>query len=1506
MLRARTKRYENRMKLCTLSRSAILYGVLLTAAVIEPLPLQAQAPSLPDSALAFLVQRDSVLNTFSLEELERFRNYYTREITRLQNERLELRKRGIRDGELFLARKPQSKNGDKIVMRLAELYYEQAQDDFQIEMQEYDRLYALFERGQLAQPPKEPRKNINKALELYVTVVEKYANGDLVDDAFFNIGFLLEEAGHADSARTYYEKVIADYPKSPLRPDALMRIGEYYFNPPMNLVEKAIEYFERILPFIESPRYNEALYRLGWCYYRINNYPKAISFFTLLADDVQKTRPYDPMQKYTNPSLMDESVEYIGLSFLDYGGPDRAAEYLTRIGGRAYGVNVLRRIGDAYFNEKEDYPNALKAYALLLQLYPEAPVAPSVQNRIVQCHRRLEDQTSAFLAREKLYNSYRDGTSWWDKNSDKEARKRALVYVESALRDNITVLLNRGQETNQLEFFNQAVLQSRRYLATFPTDSSAALIHWNMALTLDTKLKQTAQAFDEYIEISNLYWESRYQRFAAANAVAMARDAAVSAIAAAEQAARRSISLADLQKETKNPQGVKFREKMKLEPNELTLEETRLAQAYDNYIKLFPHDKETPIFLANAGALYYRRYQFKEALRYFNTLLRHFPGSEEFAQARYAIMESYFGKADFRSSEIIARRILISDAPEEVKSRAQRRLAESIYLSAEMLAEENKHLDAGNEYRRVVREAPNSAFADLALFNAALEYDKAGEFNRAIETYTSLLATQPQSAYGLDAQNNLAFDYAELRDYRNAALTYERLANNQPDTLKARDALFNASLYFSRAEDWESAIKTNRTFLKRYPRDEHADEAAFDIAVFYRRLNHFDKSEEAFLDFVKDFPDSPRIVEAYYLRGRRLYETGDRKAARLEFQHAVAASQQLEKRNLDRNDFYAAESEFDLAGLLFDESDRLQFKLPLADLNRNKQRKKELLLEIIHHLSACAAYGTPRVYEATYQVGLAYQKFADTWAGQDLPDMEANRRIVAQKEINDAAVVLSEHAAGVYRQAIKGLQRLRDSYYQNLTMSIVDSLQRRTTVQQDTILRIADRWVERSRERLTEVYYSMGDLRFESARMVQEAPVPRGLNDLQQLVYRKQLLQIGTVPLLKQAFEEHSRNVTVADSMNYASTWVELSRQKLVTIHTAVPASYTKLALDGLTTIADKFIGYSNLIYSGRSLDDLLDDLAGHGRDLANMVDFCHAIMDSAIVGYHHSIASAGQWRASPESIAAVQDSLMERILDFSALCDSLAMNAKGRANMARQRFLATQDPVLEEGLFTFESNYFSLRKANKEVLERGYNLGRELATNSRHDQLVLLRLVALDPDTYAAQAGLTISEMTVATDTTWRAASTYFEGWTGIGFDASSWATAGKADSSIAGAVWLYEPSADTTAIAVVPVTRLYMRLYFSVPGLPVSCRLNYQAPHHVSFYLNGESIKRVKAGEPQEPVDMTDVISSGGNLWAMEVVQAEGSAPGIATQIVVRYVPGWEEKVKSLNVQAASGRNP
>ena len=646
------------------------------------------------SAFEEWIRQNSILNGYTLDELVRYKNQYAREISKLEHERDKLRERGIRDGELFVSRHPNSKVGDKILMRLAELYYEQSQIDFEKEMLDYDRRYALYDRGELLGAPAEPQKNLDEPLSLYTTVIEKYPLSDLVDDAFYNIGFLLEEQGHPDSSKGFYIKIEKEFTKSPLLPDVYMRLGEYYFNQPQNDINAAVAYYEKVLAFRDSPRYDEALYRLGWGHYRKTEYSKAISYFTQLADDVERVKPHDPLSNYSNPSLVDESIEYIGLSFIEYGGVNAAKTYIEKIGGRSYGVNILRRIGDAYMNEKEDYNNAILAYNSILEMYPNDPSAPVVQNRIVHSFRRLDNQEMACDAREKLFIRYSEGSEWWENNNN-EAQKQAIELAESALRDNISVLLTKGQAENDTIEFQKSVIESKRYLKAFPTDSNAVLIHWNMALTLDTKLERADEAYDEYLKISTLYWDSKYQQSAAVHAVALARGAALKAIAAAEEQAteEQEVTIEDLKTQAGKDRITNFREKMKLEPTEISASETRLAKAYDNYIKLFPHTSETPLFLANAGALYYQHHQFRDALRYFNTLLKHFPSSDKVSQAGYAIMESYFGKGDFRSSEIVARRIVNDkDVALAIKSKARRRLAESIFLSAEIMADEENTL----------------------------------------------------------------------------------------------------------------------------------------------------------------------------------------------------------------------------------------------------------------------------------------------------------------------------------------------------------------------------------------------------------------------------------------------------------------------------------------------------------------------------------------------------------------------------------------------------------------------------------------------------------------------------------------------------------------------------------------------------------------------------------------------------------------------------------------------
>gem|GEM_PF-7070508 len=647
-------------------------------------------------------------------------------------------------------------------------------------------------------------------------------------------------------------------------------------------------------------------------------------------------------------------------------------------------------------------------------------------------------------------------------------------------------------------------------------------------------------------------------------------------------------------------------------------------------------------------------------------------------------------------------------------------------------------------------------------------------------------------------------------------------------------------------------------------------------------------------------------MEAYYLRGRHFLDLQQPKVALFEFEKAAAAGQTLQAKGLDSNPYFSAESEFNMASIKLDEFNAIAFRLPPADLATAKQIKKDLLLEIVRHLGQCAAYGTPRVYEATHLVGVAYQRFAESWATQELPPMDDNRRIVAQKEINDVSVILAERAAALFARAVSGLTRLKESYYQNLTKNLADSSAWTVVAEQDTILRIADKWIERSKSSLTEVRYNMGEWRFQSARLILEAPSPKGMNDLQRLVYEKQLLQIGVAPLLQQAFAVHQANLLAADSMNYASLWTDLSKQKLISIETTIPTRLHRLSYQALDVLADKFVDYAKWIHSGRSLDDQLDLLADFAKDIANLIEFSHAVMDSAVTGYGQSLRWAQGAQLPNEALADFQDRVMKQMVEWSIRCDSLALQAKKRAASARNRFTQSQDPVFEEGLFTFESNYFALRKMEKEVLDRGYQLAQRLNVNSLMAKNLLIRLVPLEPDKYAERLDLKVSERVIVSDTTWKAASIYVEGWTSIGFDAPVYTAAHGADALDRRAIWLFESvsaSTDPTQRHLTAVPRLFLRKMFLVQGLPVQAWLRLPAEYPVSVYLNGELVKHVRLEETKDglrEVELTDVLISGENLLALEILRVDGKKPSFTAELHVRQINDWLDKTRAWQISS------
>jgi len=1478
--------------------------------------------------------RDTVLRAYSITDLLEYKDFYERERFRLEHERVALREKGIRDMEMFLTNHPKSKILDKVIIRLAELHYEKALEQYNREQEAYSSSLEAYAKGVLTAAPVEPKMDFTRSLELYQRLIEGFPQSKLLDDASYNRAFLLEDLAQRDSAVVLYEKFVQDFPNSRYVPEALFRVAEYYFNPPVSQMERAIEIYRRVLQYNDSPKYDEALYRLGWSYYKMNDYAAAISYFTLLADDVKRSQRLDPKNKITNPSLAEESIEYIGIAFLDYKGAAAAAEYLNRAGGRQYGIDILRKIGDVYMNIKEEHEKAIQAYRLLLKMYPLAPEAPIARARIAECFRALDEEQMAYIQRDSLFVEYRDGSAWWNHNTDEELRVKTHQLVERGLRENVNLLLKRADENNDASLYAQAVKDSRKYLSAFSKDSAASQIYWNMALTLDAKLQQPDSAFAEYINCSNLYWNSRFRKMAAENAVALAQEMA--GMDTTQRPAVLPLTIAEMkdvvQDTTVEDPASRLRRALQLERRALTPGQARLATAIDNYVKLFPHEPETADRLAQAGALFYNNNDFAEAIKYFRTQLKHFPESASAEYAEYLLLESYFGRIDYRSAEIVARRIRLNGTNKDYIRRAERRLAESIFLQAEGLAGAAEHMKAAEEYRRVFEEVPQAVFADLALHNSGLEFDQAHEYSRAVETYTMLVSTFPQSAHYFPALNNMAYNYGALNDYRNAALTFERLAGEDPDSAKSETYLYNASGFCVKAEEWRRAIRVNRGFAARFPGSKDAADMFYEIANFHLRLDEFDEANKVYGEYAEKFPDSPRTVETFYRRGEYYEKKNDLEPAKAEYAKALAKSQSFQASKKDAGEFFAAEALFRLTEIQYREFAAIQFKLPAAQMDIDKERKKNALLAITDNYTRVAGYGTLRLYEATHKIGEAYEEFASTWAKQEIPEVEANRRIVTRREINKTAADLYERALLSYKHAAHALARLTALYanqaaqiYAATDTTMFDRTGR--IAPEDTTLRAANRWIDRSKMKISAVIYEMAEINLASVEQFLEAPVPENMDQITALEFRNQLLGKLVKPLVGDIVRAHQRNLVEADSFALNNHWVERSRRKIIATQNILAHEYVELSWRALSLYKLDMVDYKMAVNSG-------DVRALELREAtANSIDFARSFAKAGVESYGVTFDRAAAIEFDPDDLEKTQDAMLGFAYRFATHLDSLAKVA----NHERQVYdrLTQQSPSngganrkgedLQDAVVAFEDNYYSLAEGVSEVLQLGFNLTQKHKLENAWSEKIILLLVKSEPEKYAGLLGLQVAQLNVPTDETWLTRATPQAGWSGLNFDAAGWRPAQQSGDGQnfagygANRLWLLAPDStgsfkniltDSTQVdsasaqtPVKPSRVVYFRKNFTVAGLPVSGQIQLLADDSFNLFVNGEYVAEFAKPLNEQPAvqikDLSNYLRTGDNTIALEVRDTDDSGGALEAVIFAKSLPGWEQREAELRAR-------
>ena len=276
------------------------------------------------------------------------------------------------------------------------------------------------------------------------------------------------------------------------------------------------------------------------------------------------------------------------------------------------------------------------------------------------------------------------------------------------------------------------------------------------------------------------------------------------------------------------------------------------------------------------------------------------------------------------------------------------------------------------------------------------------------------------------------------------------------------------------------------------------------------------------------------------------------------------------------------------------------------------------------------------------------------------------------------------------------------------------------------------------------------------------------------------------------------------------------------------------------------------------------------------------------------------------------------------------------------------------------EDSYYALDELQKELLELGYNISKELAIANPWTNNIILALVRTNPEEYGNLLELQPVDQVIYTDASWLATPMYQKGWTSGEVNQGGWKQAYVVmdeptfDAANAKRIWSMktdtievsaplefasETGDSTTATAstgimgdsthvpdtqivasdsgadlavmktvdyqLVPSERTFFKKTFELKGLPVFGEIKLSADDAYNLFLNGEYIATSTSegdsanGGIEKLHNISDFLVSGLNVLAIECSDTDESGTGMRAVVKVQSLPGWDDKEKTLKFE-------
>lgn len=715
--------------------------------------------------------------------------------------------------------------GGDLLLRLGSLYVDKARlITFKLQT-DYDRKVSEFERGKRKRKPflnlKTAMDYNRKAIRLFEEFKRRYPKDKRMDEVLFFLGFNSYQLSRAEAGAGYFHELETRYPKSPFVYEAHFQLGEHYFK--HKNWKRAARYYDQIARNKQGKFYFFALYKLAWSQYKSGYVSRGLG---ILERIIKEGRRQGDSQRFVFTS---EAIEDLTL-FYSYSrkSPKEAPTYFHSLLNNKKAEELLKKLAEDY-KTMGHTQGVMSLFTYLINRHPLDMKACENRYHIVQSLYHSAGLKQVIRSVRSWVRNCGKDSPWVEAHEENADLVRTThetmedVLRKYSLKNHHTFRTTKANRPRVL-----ALNFYKMYFSEFGDTKHSDQMHYFYGELLFDSGKYKG-AVKKYEEVIRKYPNSKYAITAYTNQI--------------------------LALEKTLPGDKELKQLIGKRQGVISLpREIRIFIALSlRYLEKFPKRKNSSSILFRVGTLYYSFGHLDKAAVHLKNLYDRYPSISYISEVGGLLLDIYNRKKDYTSLQSLASQFTANKRIDKSLLReAQSILQQLSFKDAQDLAVQGEHEKSAALYESFAKKNPTSKLTPSSYYNAAINYEKAGDIQKAISMYSSVLAYKTASLkIKKRSREFLPVLHERLGFYWKAAEGYAAYAGKFPKEAKAMGYWYNAGVIYSAFNNIGKTVFSYNKYLQLNQDAAERAEVLYSLAQFHERNRLWSKAVGYYDRYIK-------------------------------------------------------------------------------------------------------------------------------------------------------------------------------------------------------------------------------------------------------------------------------------------------------------------------------------------------------------------------------------------------------------------------------------------------------------------------------------------------------------------------------------------------------------------------------------------------------------------------------------------------------------------------------